>query len=115
MAHVKDEVLYGAEIKKRVREMADGGTLLPPRVRCDHVIGVSGTKEMGVLVKDIRVGDVMVIDRQARVVIQVQPNDDEGCVLLKLKKLSSSPAKAVIKKVWPEGLRKLIRRPVENV
>lgn len=115
MAHVKDEVLYGAEIKKRVREMTDGGTLLPPRVRCDHVIGVSGTKEMGVLVKDIRIGDVMVIDRQARVVIQVQPNDDEGCVLLKLKKLSSSPAKAVIKKVWPEGLRKLIRRPVENV
>lgn len=56
MAHVKDETLYGAEIKKRVREMAEGGTLLPPRVSCDHLIGVSGTKEMGVLVKDIRVG-----------------------------------------------------------
>lgn len=115
MAHVKDEVLFGAEIKKRVREMAGEERMKPLRKGFDHINGVSGTKEMGVLVKDIRIGDVMVIARQARVVIQVQPNDDEGCVLLKLKKLSSSPAKAVIKKVWPEGLRKLIRRPVENV
>ena len=44
------------------------------------------------------------------------PNDEDREFLdKKLKKLSSSPAKAVIKKVWPEGLRKLIRRPVENV
>lgn len=114
MAHVKDETLYGAEIKKRVREMAGEEIMKPLRKGFDHINGISGTKEMGVLVKDIRIGDVMVIDRQARVVIQAQRDEEQGCVLLKLKKLSSSPAKAIIKKVWPEGLRKLIRRPVEN-
>lgn len=56
MAHVKDEVLFGAEIKKRVREMAGEERMKPLRKGFDHINGVSGTKEMGVLVKDIRVG-----------------------------------------------------------
>lgn len=116
MAHVKCEEAYGKEIAKRVRELEHGATIIPAKVRVDHVIGVAGTREMGCLVRDLKVGDIMIMWRQSRVLLAIEevPENDK-LLLLRFNKMAKGATKVKSTIMWEKKKRVMVRRPQENL
>lgn len=79
---------------------------LNPRMSADLINGTGGTKDVGILARDFKVGDRIVLYRKTNVVVKVKEMED-GLIFIKFD---------TGKKVkWDADRRFLIRRPLENL